>query len=412
MKVTFQWIFVVSFSLLFGLNAYAQSTINDFLLTAFEDRNTQEYSRKLDFLSKKNYQLPFGEELELRYSNDERTLDDARYQVRFRPTNPWKIRRNNALFNALKEEISLAQSIEFKENLSNRYSLMLDYIFAVQKTEIISKKLELTKRKIQFFEQFTQSDLFDAQDYVEAKLESIEVLDDYDDQLVTANQAMKEIQFILQSNKVEWRDFTLASVDIVEQIFGEVVQSSFSSVELDYLTQQVEVARLETYTEKADFDLGFVQAEYAPNLDNGKNELGFSFGFTIPIFKNNKDQLAERILDEIENENELEVEQFKDSLNKALEFSFLSDYIIHHRLLVDEIAKLDLEKLSVDLAQSEDFDPITLLELEEGKLKLDELVLRSHQRLMEHYLDFLFAFDALTDLPLRNYFANDLKQIE
>ena len=193
---------------------------------------------------------------------------------------------------------------------------------------------------------------------------------------------------------------------------NQVIQSKFNSVELSYLKQQVEVARLESAVERADFDIGFVQAEYAPFRNNGDNELGFGFGITIPIFKNNKDQIAERILDEIEIENEYDAELYRDSLNKVLETEFLLDYIDHHFQLMEEINNLNLDLLSANLAKSEDFDPIVLLELEEGKLKLEELVLRSNQRLLEHYIDFLFAFNALHQQPLRNYLANDLSYIE
>ncbi len=88
------------------------------------------------------------------------------------------------------------------------------------------------------------------------------------------------------------------------------------------------------------------------------------------------------------------------------------DYLEHHNQLLTEIEKLNIDVLTSNLAISEDFNPIALLELEEGKLRLEELVVRSNERLLQHYLDFLFAFDALQQQPLQNYLAKDLSLIE
>ncbi|RNC84549.1 MAG: hypothetical protein ED557_06100 [Balneola sp.] len=412
MRITPRILFVISSVLLIVSELSAQSSPNDFLLTAFEDPSLNEYQAQLNFLKTRNFRLPIGEEVEFRYSNDERTFEDVRYQLRFRPGNPWKIRRNNALFNARKEAISLRQSLEFKETLFERYTLMLEYLIAIQKRELSRKQLELSQRKVNLFEQSVQSDLFDARDYVDAKLETIEFLEDYDELRVEVNQAQQQIKLILVTDNVDWSEFELIAHPQIQEIMNSIITSTFDAAELAYLEQQVEVAQLETSTERADFDLGFVQAEYAPFKNNGDNELGFSFGVTIPIFRNNKDQIAERILDEIEQESEFETLAYRDSINKALESSFLTDYLEHHNQLLAEIEKLNIDVLTSNLAVSEDFDPIALLDLEEGKLRLEELVVRSNERLLQHYLDFLFAFDALQQLPLQNYLANDLSFIE
>ncbi len=275
MKIALRILCLICFAFLITSKSYAQSSPNDFLLTAFEDPNLIEYQAQLNFLKARNFRLPIGEEVEFRYSNDERTLEDVNYQLRFRPNNPWKIRRNNALFNAHKEAISLRQSLEFKETLFERYSLMLEYLISNQKLGLSRKQLELSQRKVDLFEQSVQSDLFDARDYVDAKLESIEFLEEYDDHRVEVNQALQTIKLILASESINWDDFELITHPHIQQVMENIITSTFDAAELAYLKQRVEVAELETSTEKADFDLGFVQAEYAPFKNNGDNELGF-----------------------------------------------------------------------------------------------------------------------------------------
>ena len=278
----------------------AQLSPNDFLLTAFEDPSLIEYQKKFNYLQKKNYLLPLGDELEFRYGNNEQTLEDARYQVRIRPTNPWKIRRTNALYNAQKEAISLRESIEFKEALFERYSLMIQYFIAQKQTKLSNASLTLAENKIQLFEKSIESELFNAQNYVDAKLDMIEMLERYDNHKLIEDEFIQNITFILATDDINWSDFNLISSVEIKNVMNEILLSSFSNSELTYLMKEFEIAKLETLVEKADFDIGFFQAEYAPFKNNGDNEFGISFGITVPIFKNNKDQIADRILNEIE----------------------------------------------------------------------------------------------------------------
>ena len=405
-------ILIIAVSVFLYSNIHAQSYPDDFILTAFEDMNLFEYQTKFNFLQKRNYRLPLAEELEFRYSNDELTLDNARYQVRVRPTNLWKIRRTNALYNAQKEAASLRQSLVVKEALFERYSLMIQYFVAKNEVELTSNSLKLAKKKIQLFEQSLQTDLFDARNYVDTKLDMIEVLERFDNHKLIEEQIVQKIQLILASESLNWSDFILITPSNIMQVMNEVLTSALPNAELKYLMKAFEVARLETSVERADFDIGFVQAEYAPFKNNGNNELGFSFGFTVPIFKSNKDQIANRILDEIERNSDLEVETYSDSLDKIITVNILSNYLAHHNQLLTEMDKLNISELSGNLASSEDFDPFVVLKMEEGKLKLEQLMLKSTRRLLEHYLDFLYAYNALQRFPLQNYLSNDLNYIE
>lgn len=150
----------------------------------------------------------------------------------------------------------------------------------------------------------------------------------------------------------------------------------------------------------------------APNLQNDDNQLGFAFGITIPIFRDNKDQIAERILDEIELREEYSDEASKDSVMKVLEFQFLQDQLSQHQKLKESVRKTNVDVLGDNLARSEAYNPIALLELEEGKLKLEQLLMRSQERVLEQFVEVLFIYDAMLSKPLINYLHKDLEIIE
>ncbi len=389
----------------------AQETVSDYLLTAFEDLNLERYDAQRNFLSPQNYRLPIIDELELRAGNDELNYEDLQYAVRIRPGNPWKIRRNNAFFNATKKELDLRKEVEFKENLLSRYEDVLDYLFEQQFYELILKQSSLTTHMATIFQQNMESDLFDARDFAETKIDQVEKLETLDDALTEWNRIRKTISVIFGISDFDWTNFELVSVSTIDSMATKLANSSISSKELELIAQQIEVARQEVRVEKADFDIGYIQGEYFP-FTNRDSEIGYSVGITIPIFQNNRAQIAERRLDEIELRNEFESEQFQDSVNRVLEYEYLKNLIAHHNQIVKQTEEIDLENLVQNLARVEDYDPIAILEMKEGILKLEEVLLKSKQRVIEQYLEFLFTFDVLTQQPLINYLSENLEPIK
>lgn len=390
----------------------AQNTLSDFLLTAFEDDALTVYDDQTKFLTPRNYRIPVIDDLEIRVANDELVYDDLQYAVRVNPANPWQIRRNNALFNATKKELSLRRRLEFKEALLDRYELALDFLYASEQAKLTERQLYLAKQKTSLFEENFETNLFDARDFVEAKLDQVDGVQALDGALISAARLKRKIELKLQNNEIDWSNFELLSVSQIDSLSSIIVNTSFSSTELELIAQRVEVAKREVSLERADFGLGFIQAEYAPFRNNDNSEIGFSAGISIPIFKSNKPQIAERKLDEIELENELKVGEREDSVNKILEFEYLKNLIYHHQKIEDQVEMLNLEELIENLSRSEDYDPISIIKLEEGIFKIEELLLKSRQRVFEQYLDFLFTFDALTQKPLINYLSRELEEIK
>ncbi|HCT52575.1 MAG TPA: hypothetical protein DF712_08945, partial [Balneola sp.] len=137
-----------------------------------------------------------------------------------------------------------------------------------------------------------------------------------------------------------------------------------------------------------------------------------AFGISIPIFKSNRNQVAERKLDEIELAGELAAEQFQDSVKRITEYEYLKSLISQHEILTHRINTLDLITLKKNLSQIENNNPLIILELEEGILKLKELELKSYRRVVEQYIEFLSTFNVLTQLPLTNYLSESLETFE
>jgi hypothetical protein len=245
----------------------------------------------------------------------------------------------------------------------------------------------------------------------EAKLDQVDALNNQEDAKISMIRSKNSIVAILQNTEFDWSSSSLISVSTIDSVSDNIISREIPSLDLDLITQQIEVARREVRLEKADFDIGFFQTEYYPFRDRN-SDYGVSFGLSIPLLKSNKNQIAERKLDEIELKGELVTEQYQNSINKVTEYEYLKSLINQHNSLLVQIEQLDLDRLSENLSRIKDNNPLSLLEVQEGALKLKELELKSYKRVVEQYLEFLSTFDALTQLPLTNYLSEQLEGLE
>ncbi|HCT52576.1 MAG TPA: hypothetical protein DF712_08950, partial [Balneola sp.] len=90
------------------------------------------------------------------------------------------------------------------------------------------------------------------------------------------SQIKKEITSLLQQPDIEWENEVLISVSAIENVSDEVALNSFSSLELDLISQRIEVAKSEVKLEKADFNVGYFQTEYYPEK-NRDSDFGIAF---------------------------------------------------------------------------------------------------------------------------------------
>lgn len=393
------------------LKSLGQETISDYLLTAFEDPEVTSFDAQKDFMRPENFRLPVIDELELRIGNDELLYEDLQYQVRIRPSNPWLIRRNNAFFNATRLQLSARKQLEFKEALKDRYETALSFLSNSKQLSLAKEQLKLADQLTSVFEDYPESDLFDANDFVDAKLNMVDEIGQVNEEMLRVDRTGRLISLTLGNSDFDWADFKLISIEVIDSLSNQIIHSRYTPADLNYIASQIEVARQEVRKEKADFDIGFIQGEYFP-FTNRDSEFGFAAGINIPIFRKNKPQIAERRLDEIELKNDLLAQEYRDSVNKVLEFEYLKSVIAQHRLLEGEIEKLGLSELQKDLNRSRDFDPVTAIELEMATLKLRKMIIESRFRVIEQFIDFIFSFDIPNQQPLINYLSQNLDRIK
>src|SRR5690554_6358223 len=222
-----RYIYITTFVLssVFCPNLKAQESLDDFILTAFEDLNLQQYESQIQFLTKRTYSLPLIDKLEARYDNDDLKKDDQEYALKLKPNNPWKVRRNNALFNASKRELQAEKKILLNENLYCRYELALGYLIEQEAQATANAKLDIINQMATILSENQQSVLFDPKSYVGIKLKQIDALSTIGEIKQASNFYTQHITTILHTTQFNWDNVELISVENVEAHALDIIKN-------------------------------------------------------------------------------------------------------------------------------------------------------------------------------------------
>ena len=128
---------------------------------------------------------------------------------------------------------------------------MIQYFIAQKQTKLSNATLTLAENKIQLFEKSIESELFNAQNYVDAKLDMIEMLERYDNHKLIEDEFIQNITFILATDNLNWSDFNLISSVEIKNVMNEILLSSFSNSELTYLMKEFEIAKARNVSRKS-----------------------------------------------------------------------------------------------------------------------------------------------------------------
>lgn len=388
----------------------AQSGVNDFLLSAYDDNNLNQFDSQIKYINQGDYGVPLIKKMELRYDNDKMIKEDQEYALRLKAVNPLKLKYNNAVFNASKKQLETERQISINLNLYNRYELAMGYMIEDEASKISEKQLKLTNQIVDILTENQQSALFDPQDYVDLKLKQIEAIKKTTDTKQRNLLYTQNIASMLSTTSFDWSNFELISVQTLEKNVHLIANRQNNSLNSALLANKIDVTKKELKLDNYDLDLGFFQTKYIPYTTN-KSKFGITFGVNIPLFKPKKNKVAESKLKELSLYDELDYTEKIDSINRSISTQFLLKLIDEYYELEQQVEELDIDSISKNMGKIQSNNPLTHLEMKLGVLKLEELLLKSKKAILEQYLEFLMAFDALVTPPLINHISENLEPL-
>lgn len=394
-------------SILLSTYCYAQISTDEYLLGAAEELGVLTYQEQLNYLNGKPYKLAPLRRVQFRTENDQLAEEQQEYALRIHPSNPWLVKRNNTLFESQKSILDLEATIAYKEELVKRYEDIIDYCFQKKEVELDSALLANLKQEHEVLITITSDRNFNTDRLVDVKIESLEQLLKLEEsQSQWLNTTNKIRSTINTESSISWKYNDFINPDSMKYSIDQLSNSTEYSVELDLQQRKIELVKNEIAIEKSIDNLGFIQTDYNPWRNNG-NFFGVSLGITVPIFNPNKADVAERNLELMEEQSELELDKRKLNEEKQnLVMNFNSTYDQYQKFRNEISTLLSQETLDAYLKQK-DQNPLKVLKIRGTKTKLDSKLLKYELELYKLYIQTLASFDVLQQLPFKNHLSSN-----
>jgi hypothetical protein len=387
------------------LDAFLSAALRDPAYTAFEGQDAV-------FAKPGSYGLPWVPNLEFRTRNNELLDSRQQYALRADVGNPWQIQSNQRYFKGIRTAKSLEQQLMLKKLMRERYDLALEYWYAVERVAITVQLKALRQQISAAMAQRSGSADFDAEQYLNSELEMVSRTADVQEAEFERDLARGKMTEVHGGSDM---GLELSGMIDVEGMRGVLNQQAAggSVVEIELLKQEIANSELRMKTDRLNFDLGFVQGMYAPyRADRGDGLFGLAAGVTIPLFNQNRDDIARERLKVIERRGALEQFRQREAGRRLAETQLALAHVEHYGRIDSLVQDLRKRQMNLQAALSKDYNPIVELRYREKLLQLDALKLRIKREIFRQYIACLDNDGRLHQRPLVNYLARGLDPME
>jgi hypothetical protein len=391
-------------------------SISEFLKSAGSDEFVKTAKAKGQYLQSKPYKLSPLQRLEFRTQNRELSRYNQEYAFRFTPANPWEVKSNNQYFSQYQSFIQIERQVALKSALLDRYFAIVEYLYRLQLKTLAEHSLALTDKKLAMMDQLRGSSFFDADEYVELKIDQLEKSGNRDEAELEWSQQQALIYSLYPTAAGMPIDFameSIISVDRIERVADSLKSKEIHSLLVAYRQQRIQMDRCHYLLEKYNFNFGFLQTEYDDRRANqNRTPFNIGLGITIPITNPNKGDMARRQLDVIEAEQELKVEEAGNAVARTSSYQQLKASIQRYRSITEKISGVESSRLADDLTMIKGGDPLVRLQFESALLKMKSVQVKFWRMVLTQYVNYLAASDHVQQQPVVNFLSGRLTQLE
>jgi len=389
--------------------------MEDFLVDALNEPALQTTIQQNTFLNTKAFRMAPIKQLQFRTESNQLDPDRQEYALRLNPANPWEMKRNNEYFKSYQELIALDRDRLLKESLINRYEAIIGWLYYHELKVLKEEDKNLTEKMLGILEGQRFSGYFDADEYVDLKMDQVEKGIELENVLFEIDKQRKQAEFLYEPAKttaIEWNEALVISIEKLEFNVDSLLTQKGNGGEVAFLEKKIDVANSEWQLEKTNINVGYLQAQYQPfREEQGRKPWNLALGVTIPVFNPNKGDMAKRKMDVIEAQGDLDQAKVEQQARRELAYRKIKSQISRYRNIITMMQELDAGKLAGTLQQMSDNNPTVTIRLRSKLIKLKTMAARLKQEVYVSYIEFLGYSEVLQQLPLVNYLSPQLQPL-
>ncbi|MCC6833338.1 MAG: hypothetical protein IT213_00005, partial [Cytophagales bacterium] len=379
---------------LFSLSARAQVTVGEFLNSVFEEPILKSFEAQAEYLNNKSvYRLAPIQKLEFRTESNQLDRTRQDYGLRINPANPFEVKRTTQYFKTYQELLYLDRDRTLKELLYARYLVIIGWVYYQEILELKEEDKKTTEKLLAILEGQRFSGLFDAEDYMELKMEQVDKIIEVEETLFEIDNQKRSVDALYNGARlksVSWPVSTLISLERLEVVVDSLFNLSARAGEAAYREKQIDLAKREWQLEKSNINMGFLQTEYQERrIAQNRRPWSISMGITIPVFNPNKGDMTKRKLEMLEAEGEFNAAKNDQLAGREINREKIKSLIKRYRDVQTMVQSLNVGAVAATLQQIKDTNPIAVVRMQNNLIKLKVMAARLRQEIYLGYLDFL-----------------------
>jgi len=411
MMRTFCFLFV-----LISFLSKAQVSMEDFLLEALNEPTIKSFANQNTYLNTKPFRLAPIRQLQFRTESNQLDPERQDYSLRLSPANPWEIKRNNEYFKSYQELLQLDRERLLKESLMTRYETIIDWMYYQEVRDLKEEDKKITEKMLGILEGQRFSGFFDADDYVELKMDQIDKAIELEETHFEIDNQRRRVEALYEQARlhaIEWPVTSVMSIERLEAVIDSLSIQKGSGGEVAYREKQIDLANHEWQLEKNNINIGYLQAQYQQyREEQGRKPWNIALGVTIPIFNPNKGDMAKRKLDVIEAEGKFDQAKLEQLEGRELVYRKIKSLVKRHNEINSMMQEINVGALAATLQQIKGNNPIAIIRMQSNLIKLKNMAARLKKEIYLSYVEFLGYSEFLQQTPLINYLSPTLKPLE
>jgi hypothetical protein len=398
------------------LQVQAQITIEEFLYSAYQEPQLKSFDAQYDFLNdKKTYRLGPIQKLELRTESNQLDRTRQDYGLRINPANPFEIKRTNQYFKGYQELLRLDRERTLKELLFARYEVVIGWVYYQEIRDLKEEDKKNTEKLLSILEGQRYSGFFDAEDYIELKMEQVDKVIELEETFFEIDNQKRRVDAHYNEarlKQINWLVTEMISLERLEKVVDSIFSAELRAGEVAYREKQIDLANREWQLEKANINMGFIQTQYQQwRMEQNRRPWSISLGITVPIFNPNKGDMTKRKLEMLEAEGEFNTAKNDQQAGLEISREKIKSLIKRYREMQVMTENLNVGAVATTLQQIKDSNPMAVVRMQNNLIKLKTMTARLRQEIYLGYLEYLSYAEVLQQQPVRNFLSSDLNQI-
>jgi hypothetical protein len=387
----------------------AQVSMDEFLWSALEAPAIKAFDNQNVFLESNPYRLSMIRRMEFRTESNQLDPERQDFALRVNPANPWELKRNNQYFQTYQEVLQLDRERELKELLKTRYEAIINWVYLEEIKKLKEEEQTITQNLIRILEAQRFSDFFNANDYVELKIDQVEKIVELEELYFSEDNQRNRIESLFPTAKnqpLAWSFADLISIDAIGQLITE--EQTSSTGEVAYREKRINLAEAEWALEKSNINIGFVQAQYQQfRVEQDRSPWSIGLGVTLPFFNPNKGDMAKRKLEVMEAEGDLADAKDEQLAGQELMKARVQTLTARYHNIKNQMDSLNVDALASTLQEIKDSNPLVVMRLKRSLVKSKNSTARLRKEIYLAYVEFLWYSEKLQQQPLKNYLGTE-----